>query len=1103
MVVVRIGSGGISGDWIRANMTVLPFTSSWARHASQEYKESVVKRTLEQLKDSPEAHRDLGLAINAVVKVAGFRNSSTAPVPRLIKPVVRQLDFSNDLAAEVLKAWAKSRQPLHDAVAARLAESGISADYPDFANGGFRGLWRAGELRREHDAILERHAEFESEDALLMLCYATGRMPSDDDAAPPRPPTGVGNAPENALNAAVLSQWKLALNSLPLDSPLWDNEIPDFVSWVNETVEEKENERNDSRKLRDALLDMQERFAQDLSYLGVSVEWDMEGFVSFSNASVASELAGELASALNRYKSLPTRGATYEETLRLRATERERVEEIRALSGELDKILASPRRPDDEPPPKPKSAAAESDGGDSAPPDISDAPPRQDAADASPSAADDGGASVPDGEDALGDKADSASETELDGEEADGDATPDAPADDSAGGAEDGSEPSADDAGEDRDAAPEEEIAGDAESEDDSASPDKLESAMWEMVGEDDLSGAYWTARSMEAQGIVLPAPSRLFAAAQGAKWLSPNSDAYVEDLFEIVSGPDPDKSDAQKLMGLAAALQASVIKPETNLAAWLDSPDNCQRVERVVAPIREFKDFGTPARPEDIDGSDGIEGLRNAIVEASADAREWLEESLNRSHTYPRATAVFRNLCRDDVAQQMLAPAANDERGYAERVKAIAEDMERETSAASAVDRIHQSISTGSSSRLSPIVAHARNWLVGNIQEAARKALRWCYLVERENKSASGGNEWWMEQVSNLRGGIAANSEDAFVELDELRSDSEDAATSAAAVCVARSLARLLAYLRLTIPESAALPAASAAAEDLDAIAADRADRLETAMGRRLIWTPSARLGDDCLPAPAGFAEMGRRLSENRDAPITLSEALKRRVEDPERQDYRFYDIMSVRLSEKERADMESMREKARKESEEALRARVKESRESLDQASIDGVMERDDNEWQEYNGQINEIAPEGDNASLDHVLNFGAAHERITDIETGLENKKTERRDELRLSWDELALDVRRRANDNDDDTDAVKDLEGDFSQAESKLDIRVMDVCVDRLREHLMFLESGGREGDRLVRTRDNPDASGTFESFLDFINGIQNPETYSASILTNAR
>ena len=1053
-------------------MTVLPFTTSWTRRASQEYKESVVKRALEQLKDSPEAHRELEASINAVVRISGFKNSAIAPLPHLTKPVLRQLDFSNDLAAAVLKAWAKSLQPLHDAVADSLANSGVSVDYPDFAGGGFRGFWSAADWRRESDAILERHGEFESDDVLLMLCYATGRMPSDDDAAVEQPTNGATvTEGSNTLNASDISQWKETLNSLPSDSPMWEDEIQAFAEWLSNLAGEKAAERGIAIRWREVVSEMSEPgpIFEQLNGAGVSVDsWSKAEFDSSSAAAKALNAAEELKAVVENLVEHLAGRSDLGKVL-------EFYERIKTLSGELDAILASPRRPDDEPP-KPANIAAESSGGDSAPPDTSDEGPREDSTDAS-ALAGGAGASVPNDEDARGENAGGMSETEFGGGESDEIVPLDTPADDSGGDEGDDSETSVENTVEDGEDAPADEDEAQPESQDDTASPVELEAATWAMVEEDDLSGAYWIARSLEARGYDLPAPSRLFAAAQGAKWLSPNSDAYVEDLFEIVSGHEiPEKNDVQKMLGLAAALQASVIKPETNLAAWLASPESCRQLERVVAPIREFKDFGIPARPEDIDGSDGIEELRNAIAEASADAREWLEGSLSHSHTYPPATAVFRNLCGNGAVREMLNPVANDERGYAERVKAVAQDIRQESAAVSAVNKIQQSIFA----KGSPIVSHARNWLVGKIQEAANKAIHWCDLVERENRSEVGGNKWWMEQVSNLRNGVADNSVDAFAALDELRSDSRDAALSSAAGCVARSLARLLEYLRLPIPESAALPAVSTAAADLDATAAARADSLITAMGRRLIWTPSVRLGDDCLPAPDSFAEMGRRLLE---APATLPDALKRRVEI--HQDHRFYDVMSVRLSAKGRADLEALREKSRKGSEDALVDHAASARQDLRQAVRDGILEFDSPMWEDYNSQIAYFISE-DGAELNRDANvddFQTAHEGIEAMQDALGGLRDEKRDELRRRWNVLLARSRERA---DIDESAMRTWETKFSQADSQKDVRVMEVCVTRLSNYL--------NGDERLLPASQYDSAprGAFEGFDKFLRGIPDPK-----------
>lgn len=1062
-------------------MTDLSFTSFWTQRAPPESKETVVKRALEQLKDSPEAHRELEASINAVVKISGFKNPSTAPVPLLTKPVVRQLDFSNDLAAAVLKAWAKSRQPLHDAVAERLENAGISVDYPDFASGGFRGLWRADDLRRERDALLELHGEFESDDALLMLCYATGRMPSDDETSVEntRQPTSGEPAlgEKNMLNVDALAQWKLALNSLPPDSPMWEDEISAFAEWLSNLAAEKLAERGIAIRWREVVSEMSESgpIFDLLSGMALRVDsWSDAEFDSPSSASRALEVAEELKSVL---ESLDKHLAGRSDLVKVNEFQNL----AKNLHGELDAIIASSRRPDDEPP-KRKGISAEPSGGDSAPLSASDEEQLQDVTGASDLAEDDNVASVPDDGDARGEDIGGVSPIKIDGEEADGGVSElsAAPTDDSAGGAADSSETSAEDADEGREDAPAEEIAASAGSEDDSAPPDELEAAMWKMVGEDDLSGAYWMARSLEAQNLVLPAPSRLFAAAQGAKWLSPNSDAYVEDLFEIVSGPEiPEKNDVAKLLGLAAALQASVIKPETNLAAWLDSPENCRQIERIVAPIREFGSFGI--QPEDVDGQDGMGKLRKDIAEASADAREWLEGSPSLRRRYKAATDVLRHLCADGgEVRAMLSPVIEDFRSGVGDARIHADRLLNDASAGNEVDQIYQRISTGA--KLAP---SDRNWLVRNIQEAAKKAIRWCNLVERENKSAFGGNEWRMRQVAGLRRGIGDNSGEAFAALDKLRSNSRDAATAAAAGCVARSLARLLAYLRLPTPESAAQPAVSTEAKDLDTIVATRAtraDSLKTAMGRRLIWTPSIRLGDDCLPAPDGFAEMGRRLLENKDDPVALGEALKRRVE--VHQDYRFYDVMSALLSEKCRADLEALREKSRKASEDAIVGCATDARQDLQQALRDGILEFDSPEWEGFNSQIARFI--SDDAELNHDANvedFQTAHEGIEAIQDALGSMRDKKRAELRQIWNDMLERARERA---DIDESAMQTWETKFSQADDQMDVRVMEVCVTRLSNYL--------NGDERLLPASRYDSAphSAFEEFDKFLKGIPDPK-----------
>ena len=74
-------------------------------------------------------------------------------------------------------------------------------------------------------------------------------------------------------------------------------------------------------------------------------------------------------------------------------------------------------------------------------------------------------------------------------------------------------------------------------------------SILWNFVEQDDLAGAYWMARAMIAQGLKPPAPPQVLKALQGGRWLSPDSDNYVADLFDIVGQFEAaDDDDAQTL---------------------------------------------------------------------------------------------------------------------------------------------------------------------------------------------------------------------------------------------------------------------------------------------------------------------------------------------------------------------------------------------------------------------------------------------------------------------------------------------------------------------------------------------------------------------------
>ena len=121
---------------------------------------------------------------------------------------------------------------------------------------------------------------------------------------------------------------------------------------------------------------------------------------------------------------------------------------------------------------------------------------------------------------------------------------------------------------------------------------------MWSLVAKDDLAGAYWISKSLAAEGSVPAHLPTLLKAVQASRWLSPEADDFVDDLFEMVHQTDsPFSEEAHVMLGLAASIQPTLTKPETNLMSWLDAPDRLPSLGKLVSSVRTFADRGRPTR--------------------------------------------------------------------------------------------------------------------------------------------------------------------------------------------------------------------------------------------------------------------------------------------------------------------------------------------------------------------------------------------------------------------------------------------------------------------------------------------------------------------------
>ena len=488
-----------------------------------------------------------------------------------------------------------------------------------------------------------------------------------------------------------------------------------------------------------------------------------------------------------------------------------------------------------------------------------------------------------------------------------------------------------------------------------------LGSGFWSLVNRDDLAGAYWAARVMAAQGVEPPVAPALLMAAQGARWLSPDSDKYVGELFEIVDEWERWEDDTHVLLGLAASLMPSVVAPETNLLAWLSSPDCLPALEAIVSPVRAYANTGYRLLPEYITDDEGNQHLQTLIAQASTAATRWLAESPHFYNRFNRALIVWQHLCKEGLLYQMLVTVSADNREELDTVRTYINNLNRDGSfeIINQTDRL-----LSGPPRKGEIVGNARDWLVKRIEEAKDHAKEWCELVSREIAMRHRESESWrVEQASSLRNHLARECPAVFDALFQLADDSSKPDIAAAAKCTARSLLQLVEYLNLEVPRGQPLetPPVNGDLRTVNENAGPPAEwrsgegQLKIDVTRRLLWIPSVALDDLGLlqseDSLVGFSQFAQD-SDSSDTPLEV--AVERRID---LRDFRFFDLMAAGLPPEKYNQVKDTYSARLFLERNTLKEAIESTEASVAQAAKDGVIEYEGSQWNEYANALADV--------------------------------------------------------------------------------------------------------------------------------------------------
>ena len=608
-----------------------------------------------------------------------------------------------------------------------------------------------------------------------------------------------------------------------------------------------------------------------------------------------------------------------------------------------------------------------------------------------------------------------------------------------------------------------------------------LERLLWSRVMHDDIAGAYWIAESLQARQLPAPVPPLLLMAVQGARWLSPVWDQYVEDLAAIVSEVSiSDDEDSHVLLRLAASIRPSLVAPETNLLAWVSSPRCLPEIEMLVSAVRDFASRGYALRSELINPGQGDEALQTLISAASADLRLWLDEARQHHTRFARANSVWQHLCSNGLLSAMLPHVIHDNREQVEMVRSNLAEMDRENAAIETINQIDRSL-LGHSVPKADITGTARTWLLRRMREATTRITLWCELVELERaaRQQDAGN-WLQEQVLILREKIRVQYPNAIAALLRLSADSDNASLAASAQCMARSLDDLLDHLGLSI-HIGPRHATTAIVEDLRTINAKAGSSqggeaslgfLHAAVAKRLLWLPAVDLDDSGWPT---------RQSQLPDLPsedLSLDDAIRVRIEND---DFRFFDFLSSGVAHDRQLVLRDAYGHELKAAQDTLYDRIPKVREEVEQAANDGVIEYEGAQWNSLVGQLADI-------DVEQTLNFRFVHDSLQRIRNSVREDRERRREELIAEWAQLSLAFKEGAP---ADAAFLADSQNIFrlASAPTSPDIRVMEDCVSGLRNY----RSGEHPNLPITPRRDHRNR---LEDFLSFADEISDPQSYAA-------
>lgn len=603
-------------------------------------------------------------------------------------------------------------------------------------------------------------------------------------------------------------------------------------------------------------------------------------------------------------------------------------------------------------------------------------------------------------------------------------------------------------------AAPEEQITAGRTTED-------WVSIFWELIGNGDVAGAYWLARSLAAQEepVEMPLPEGLIETIQGVWWLPSTRNALVKELYERALAHGPAEAPNEQFAAIAAGLPAALLAPATSLSGWLVTDPRLPRTfNQIVTAIKTYNRHSLPVYRDDvllIRGEDRRQERVDGLVEQ---AQRWITEAPLRKTLLRRATNVWLAWTRPGgPLRDMIEVVARNRPSDAKVLEDAIEEW-RELSTQDRIDRTDADLVGTSRHKLRAITGSPRERLLTQAEEAVELAEEWLETV----LSASDQSGWRLAQVAKLVDEIEATKDQAAHELASAEETSSGQIAPGAIRLLRWALQDVCDLLELELPDTK-LPS-----RRQRNFPRGVAPSLSAGLAYRLYSLPEVDISDKPGQPWTGLGAIASALATSGR---TLPEAFSAWLE---REDYRFTPVILQNLPNG--TDTDTLIEKhqqAQLRSQAILDSQVKATQDAVEQAMVDGII--GDVEHAELDSELQSIDKQRQSQ------NFGALRSQLDAIRKQIDRYRQAHLAHQRERWEIIA----QRLEENNISAETQAQITEFMTYVlDERKDIVVVDERLARLEE---LLDTGALPPVDEFEIQVERD---TYQEFVAAINGWEN-------------